>query len=433
MKITTPVMDYVIEPTEALSASLSDAKTNVSLASMMISYAMYRCDFLFVKNHPELKTGAACVEQSGNKVYIDVDFWCNTLTNVRERAFVVYHEVLHIFLDHPFRMVDCCYDTNIWNFATDFNINLSALGYYLDSSTDKVKMCERMKKYISAPKNFKICLNTDFINMSSDEIYKELIESTDSVSGAGTPGESGDAPIDAVTPADIGSTSVANQINRNRQTISAAAKIAEESKTIGSSEMNLAKTIRDITKPKVVWSDHLRFSTMRRICNNSTYNRLSRKVGVGGVVFPTYTGDHLNVMVGVDSSGSMQNDDYVRAFSEMVGILNDVESWNLYLVTCDTKAHVVGQYSSEDLSEPEMIPFDVIGGGGTDMAPLLEEAVRLSEDEDSLDVCVIMTDGFIPVDSVDKFSNLDFDSIFLVTESGNKSLELKNHEVIKVN
>lgn len=457
MFMTQNPEDFVVTPNAELSKSLSAAKANVSLASMMISYAMYRCSIKFVSKDSEIKTAGAMTTGSGNFVYINTEFWTKCLQNVKQRAFVLYHEILHIFLDHNIRAFDMGYNPLLWNQATDYCINLSGLGAYRNEHGG-VSYCERISLYMEAVDKEKfseylgfdtdMCYDESFLGMSADEIYRNLMEEAKEGDGSGSgkgegdsdeKGSGGDSPngrgqsaMDEVVPTNSGSEDVQRQQVKNNQTIVAAASIAAQSKTIGASEQELRKTIMKMIEPVVDWKEHLQSATVSKVPMRTTYNRISRRSGQ--VIFPTYNGDHMNIMVGVDSSGSMSMDDFTRCYSETVEILNGLDSWDMWLVTCDTKAHLIGHMNSEEYQEAEDINFNIVGGGGTDMRPLLDYADELVEVEGvELDVCLVMTDGYIPEETVDEIIPATYSSLFLVTDSGNKSLNLENHEVIFVN
>jgi predicted metal-dependent peptidase len=113
--------------------------------------------------------------------------------------------------------------------------------------------------------------------------------------------------------------------------------------------------------------------------------------------------------------------------SELHSICEEFDNWCVDLVSCDTHAHSIGEYFSEEGDDFTTIDKGLIGGGGTDMSPIVEYANE--KDENIPAVCVIITDGYIP-----KVENVDEIPVILITTTaGDDNLEDEDCVVISMN
>jgi predicted metal-dependent peptidase len=404
--------------------SMVRAKVYVGLATTMLSYMLYRCKIV-PTNDPQVPTACATVLRDGNYIFVGVDFW-QTLDD-KKRAFLLIHEVLHIFLDHVARAKDNEYSAMLWNIATDYNINLTCSGAYLDGN-GRVAYNRRYQKYLTMIEDG--LYDEQYIGMSSDEIYHKLLEENDgnakkaceSVLGEGM-GEY-EAYMDII-PSDEESKEVEEQTIKNKQTAIEAVQNAMASKSIGENEMELVKRFEDLVKPKIHWTEHISNTFVKNAQDRTTY-RIFNTRSRCGVIFPSYEGHNINIVFGIDQSGSMGYDDTIRAISELYGLLETYDSWNLHLVTCDTTAHLIGKYSSHDGDTFESINFDLVGGGGTYMTPMVEYAME----QDDINTCIILTDGYLSED--DLKMETDFGVVVVVTDKGNKDYKNDNVEVLYI-
>ena len=349
----------------------------------------------------------------GNAVFINEKFISTILKNGKERAFVIAHEILHIFLEHIGRQQEMTYNPKLWNVATDYCIN----SYLVEMKSDMLSMPE-MGLY-----------DARFKDMSSDEIYSKLLQENqndpnkasskhggdevgnDPADGSGN--GSGKRPFDEVSDETVSDAAKAE----NKQKLAAAVgQTNEESvKQMGSGAAALYRQFKNLIESKIPWNYLLREFITETCKTKYTYNRISRRSS-GRILFPAMTGDHINLVFGVDTSGSMSDKDLNDAMSELAAIIANFESWHITLLSCDTDAHVIGEYDSQDGDEFDTIDKKLIGGGGTDMNPMVEYA---NDMEDAPAVIVILTDGFIPpVTTMEEIP-----VIIVVTRDGNKELE----------
>jgi len=403
-----------------LSSELKNAVTNCRIdilrAYPFIAYLFMDCE---VFEDDTIPTAAATTKPK-NMIMINKEFFMEKL-NRKERNFVFIHELLHIYLEHIGRQIENNYDGKVWNIATDFVIN----NYIVDMISSSANVLKKPDE---------ILYDTAYQKMTADQVYFKLLKdnknNTEIVikkyNGDGFAGEGkGQAPLDGVAEEVMSESDKAS----NKQAMAAGIREFQMgSNTMGSGAGSLIQAFNDLLNPQIPWTNLLQEFVTDAARSRYTYNRLSRKSS-GGVCFPTMTGEHIKLVFGVDSSGSMSTNDIKEALSELQSICEGFDSWEVDYVTCDTTVHLIGQYTSEDGDDFDSIDLRLKGGGGTEMSPMVEYANDLDEEPS---VIVIVTDGYIPEEPLDD-SVEDINTIVIVTSEGNQNLELNNCQVIKMN
>lgn len=407
--------------------SLSNARMAVSFATPLFAHVLFQCEVFWTHDIP---TACATVQENKNIIYLNPDFMTETLEGDKQFAFVLLHEVLHIFLMHIGRQTDMSYDATLWNIATDYCINLICAGAYEDDAGD-VAYATKYHSYLKKPEN--LLYDEKYIGMSSDEIYQMLVDENDGsvedaieANGGGEPGE-GDSQVtlDEVSAEQLDNT----QQNQVKRAMSTAIASTDANGGIGDNEGGLVRTLRGMFTPKISWREQLQMLVSSSHREYTTYSRLSHKSSSsGGIVFPSMDGQKLSLVFGVDTSGSMSESDLQEAASELYGIVEQFEGWDIDLISCDTQANFIGEYSSEDQDDFSDISLDWLGGGGTNMSPMVRYASDKVDLGDDVNACIIVTDGFIPPLKVDDLD--DFKTIFVVTTGGNNNLQVENADVI---
>lgn len=441
------VMDHFkpVPLTDAMYEAMNAARANVVLGSPLYSYAMTKVDFVFSEN---AETACAIVLPGKNLVVLGVDFFMNKLTDECERAFVLMHELDHIFFDHATRAKEQCMNPEIYGWAADYYVNMRVSGIWKDENGE-IKRSERYANYFTFPK-FGGLYDEKFFGLCVEEIYHKLLEDmpenlqkiVEIMAGRDASelsedernkirklgGNFDELPVNMTD----GEVELEAQRQENMLTLQTAATIAEATKQIGDSEGMLIREIREMAKPVISWKDKIANMIQSSVRQRPTYKRPnSRTIPGRGPVLPSYDGMAVNVMYGFDTSGSMSQQDYAFVSGELRGIIEQFDAWRLHLACCDTAMTELGQYSSEEISDFEEIELKMHGGGGTNMAPLADYASRLFEEGEELNACIIVTDGYIQTDVLDQAFNPEMTNIVLVT-SPEVTFTLKNAEVINV-
>lgn len=153
-----------------------------------------------------------------------------------------------------------------------------------------------------------------------------------------------------------------------------------------------------LTPPKVRWQDKLR-ARVRAAVNHAagmvdkTYNKPNRRqAGLGyGAGAPVLAGWHAptpRVMVALDTSGSMGDEDFQLAMSELEGILAAVPGRKLEFVACDAQVHAAVPVRSWREAKASLR-----GGGGTSFHPVMKHIADMRP-EKRPHVLIVATDGY---------------------------------------
>lgn len=382
--------------TQKFMDELVEARVYCNICTPLFSYIMYKCEFVLSDSEP---TAYARVLPHGNEIGFNPNFW-DKLTP-KNRAFLILHETLHIFLGHGSRLVDMQYDHEIWNEACDYHINYVLCGYYKDNN--KIQVNTRYTEYLEFIKDG--LLDVRFVGMSSDEIYHILLNEPNT--------QSKGKPYDNV----IGDTTdTAEQQLCNTQSSIAAIHNADGS--VGDNELGVKRMFEELATHKVKWQDVLAETITSSKKIRETYTKYSKR-SRNRIIFPSYTGNTVNLVLGVDTSGSVSVEQLNMFVSEIKGIMTTFDTYTVDIVTCDAKVYEIGKF--DEATTFEGIDWSKLsGGGGTRMRKIAEYAQQqlLATNPDNM-ICVIFTDGYLYGDDIDSSV---FDGELIVCINGNKKI-----------
>lgn len=420
-EITDPALKELV-----LDARVQAIRLFHFCAFMIMSTAFVQCE--------ELPTACATIIGKTNTVVINPKFFSTILTSAAQRTFVVMHALMHLFLYHIGRQTENCYHPMLWNIATDYMIN--AFLWHMDKDTRRNNTSRIMMPSFAL-------FDDRFYKKSADEIYHLLLKESDGNAnkaaqkhggggditvviqgGGGKNGQPSQMPLDEVGR-DVLSTSEKTALNR----VIAASLSAQKNsnnKNIGNTLGDMFRLFNEYLEEKVNWKDVLREYIVSVSKTRTTYNRYNRRSD-GGVIFPSLTGDHVNILFAADTSGSMSASDLGEVRSELASIMANFESWEIDVVSCDVAVNSIGHYATEDGDTFENVSMDMKGGGGTDMNPVVHYAndeVGFSNTEGET-VTIILTDGYMP----DIVEEPQHPTIIVLTTRSAENFKTKNDKI----
>lgn len=310
---------------------------------------------------------------------------------------VVLHEVMHLALSHHLRqkgrniMVG---QYSLWNFAIDATANLIILknGYALpengihpDVNNDTVDV---LNTHI-----------TDLSNKSCEEVYDELRQSLQeqfdnqknnqgdengegNSQSSSTPvfdpdGEFGDAPLfddhlwgeewdegeELSGKSGSDSDSGINEKMKNKDWSQITSEAFAHAKNRGLSPAGMGREFDKVFSTQVPWRTLLRKEISSVLPIDYTWNTPNKKHIWSGLYMPALKREQVQVLIAIDTSGSMTSDDLSIIIGEIRSLLRTFNSVTFRLITHDIEVH--DDYELSNGSVKKLDTIELHGGGGT--------------------------------------------------------------------
>lgn len=309
---------------------------------------------------------------------INADDWCQTAAtdgrnffyntkfveklSTKKLEFLFAHEIGHCVFDHFGRAGSR--DRQLCNISQDYAINQILADEKIGEVIDEVP----------------ICLDSQYRGMAWEEIYDKLYEKAEKISMEELLEQLGEQLDDHIN--EDGNQSKDGKENKDgkgvkRPTISKEEKqkIKDEIKEAmiqaasaagaGKTPAAIQRLIKDLTEPKMNWREILRMNIQSIIKNDYSFTRPSRKGWGTGAILPGLKNDEtIDVAIAVDMSGSIGMDDAKVFFSEIKGIMEQYEDFNVKVWCFDTEVYNYAEFSQDNVDE--LLDYEPKGGGGTE-------------------------------------------------------------------
>ncbi|RLD70197.1 MAG: hypothetical protein DRI98_08590 [Bacteroidetes bacterium] len=299
-----------------------------------------------------------------------------------ELLFLILHEIMHCALQHMDRRMTANLDLKVHNMAADYYINL-----YL------VKMGYTM------PRSGGL-MNYKYDGMSTREIYDELMldppEDDDYDQDIIIVGSNADDPAN---DSGLSADELAEQATTNVIKATQSADLAGEPGTVPG---DVRSMLEKIMNPQLPWNAILQNHMAPHAKDDYSMSRPNKRF-LPEFYLPVMKSEALNALfIGRDVSGSMYHEWLEEFMSEMQYIWDTLKPREVRVMDVDTEVQSDKTYALGD----EFDPFELTGGGGTEMSPFIE-LIRAESPE----VAIIFTDGefYMP-----DLSNLYTDLIWVI-------------------
>ena len=292
----------------------------------------------------------------GRHLFFNPTFICG-LTPAETKG-VVCHEVGHVTGFHKERENGREHDR--WNIACDIKIN---------AGLRDIK--------IELPKGV-VYGEHHHQRMTAEEVYASLPKSNGGGNGKDELEGGPDGPM-VMDPGGCGTMISPRDENGKKLSPSEARAVqhkqhgiieeaARMAKAQGSMPAFVERMINESNNEPLPWQDLLRRFVSSYVKRDFTWRRPSRRMMGQGVYLPSQKTEGMSdVVIGVDTSGSISAQVLSDFQKEIQTIMSDCEPDRVHVVYCDAMVHRVEVF--ERGSEIKMNP---VGGGGTNFAPVFD-------------------------------------------------------------
>lgn len=292
---------------------------------------------------------------------------------MEEQTSALAHETLHCALAHISRRVHR--DPDRWKVATDLAVN-------------------ELIKQDGLPLAAGWLYDEAFKGMTVDQIYnriKILKQDGDGKGGgAGDGGPKGGAGKVAFKDTQTGQSHGGEVIDDQRAWDDAnkevdgeeptyseldwkdkVASAAAQAKMQGLLPAHLSQLVEDLLEPKINWREYLASFVQSASRSNYKLYPPNKRYLHFPLYLPSTYGECLEVAVGVDTSGSIDDEMLKRFFSELLGICQQFEDYKIHVMQCDAHVHKYEVMSAYEGQPPRRV--EVMGRGGTSFIPVFDE------------------------------------------------------------
>jgi hypothetical protein len=291
----------------------------------------------------------------GRNFFYNLEFIADL--SVRETEFLFGHEVLHNVFEHHIRKeypdsVDLakedgtiskkCRHHLLWNIACDYAVN----EILVDS-----KIGDRIEDTLYEEKYKGKC---------AEEIYEDLKQNSKSLDINALADMLLDEHFSDLEGQGKGLSEEEKQSIRNeiRESLLSSAQ------TAGSVPMGVDRLIKTLTAPTLSWRELLRMDIQSIIKHDYTFYNPSKKGMQYGVVLPGMKRDEaLDVCIAIDTSGSIDEKTLNVFFSEIMGIMEQYDDYQIRVWSFDAEVHNEQIFRSDEGTD--ITSYKPVGGGGT--------------------------------------------------------------------
>lgn len=297
----------------------------------------------------------------GETTYWNRDFVDNCTQ--KQLNCVLVHEMLHCAYRHMHSWVHLFEtDPRRANMAADYMVNL------------KIAECDPAQRIVSwanIPKPAMWLYDTKYKDWDVKRIFASLPDQTQG-GGSGGSGQGGGLDQHLQGKAKAMSPDEVRDMVQRVDTALRMSKNMQAMREAGKGSGGLQRDLDDLMETKIDWREVLAefVNQHAKGADFSTYARPKRRFLASGVYLPTTYGNALDeVVVTVDTSGSIGQEELTMALSDVKAILGACQVHKLHIIYWDDG---VAGHETYDLVDDSVVEkTQPKGGGGTAFAPTL--------------------------------------------------------------
>lgn len=402
---------------------VSDAVIELIYGHTMIATIAMGCGGVSVISDEKIP---AMAYTDGKGIYINEHYIKNVYEKyespltMKNYMFLIAHEVLHLMTLTIDRQKER--NPEAWNQATDYAINSMLKNNYTNNRYNPVGDMPIGGLY-----------DVKYKDWSADQIYDELMKNTVTIgiSGQGQDNnKNGDGSgQDQDQDNQKGNYNLDIHVTIDQSTAESIILRTDEALRQYSKDGSsiIDRIIKMRPQPKFPWRKMLEKYIKGFIKNNASWKQPSYRGIAQGLYLPKqWKTPCLNVAVGIDTSGSIDEEDLNKFFSHLTKIMNSFKEYNLELHCFSTEVHketIVKLNKQKKYSYNIFKDYKIKSYGGTEIKSSFD---YIAKHKDKFDVYICMTDG------CDDINNLSFDKTNVIWAIiGDKEHTFKSPEKVR--
>jgi predicted metal-dependent peptidase len=328
----------------------------------------------------------AGVDGSRN-LYYNEEFFNSLSTDEVEKIYKIQvigiHEVLHLAFNHPCRRgnrnayIETPEQTvTVWNIACDIVVNNMIVrnNFQLMEGTiiphDDEVMVFGVKIENISKKNAEDIYSELVGQMKKNEKNNDQGDSQESKNGNG---QGKGIKTDKHAPKEMGSHERWDEGQEDKDSKGQDMKDSwkkavytayEYAKQQGKSPLGMDREFDAIGRSRIKWDKYIRREVSKTIPYMYDWTRPHKKYLWQDIFVPSYQGEKVQVLVDIDTSGSMSNKELGTIISELIGIGKTYKEIEFRILTHDTEVHTDVLLTGK--TEQQLREIELKGGGGSD-------------------------------------------------------------------
>lgn len=351
------------------------------------------------------------VDNLGNLYYNPK--WIENLSENELRG-VLTHEVLHLILQHLNRCENK--EQEIFNVAGDLVINNILLNNHFELPKGLVPYNNEFE-FSDIKPPFTI---TDLDKKTAEMVYYELMKHKPKEK------EIKKYILVRFDKHIFGKNKSESQSKENKDISNKWKRILGEAEVYAKKQGKLPKDMQRLTdtilNEKISWKNLLYKYITRELPYDYTYNYPSKRSITTGIFMPSVLRENINIVVAVDTSGSIEQAELSEFLGEIVNISKSFNNINMKLIVCDCEIKDV--YEIKNGTIDTILNLKIKGGGGTSHIPVYE---YVKSNLPNTKFIINFTDGYttFPIDE-------SIRTIWVLTKNGIDESNIPFGEVIKL-
>lgn len=338
--------------------------------------------------------------------------------NDKQLSFLILHENMHKAYRHLV-VWEKLYKQNpvLANMACDYVINLQIHDYDKD---------QEVTEFPTTPEGNKLgCFDEQYRGMDAHQVFLKLAEKYGKdagkprvvvVSNDGSEGDESAELPKGLDEHDWESAEDMTEQEKESQAREIESALRQGSILVGKMGGNVDRNISEMLVPKINWKDALRefVKSVTQGKDQTSWRRLHKRYIASDIIMPSSYAENVgNIVIGIDTSGSIGTEELTQFLSEVKSICDEVCPEAIDILYWDTHVASRETYHSGQLASL-VESTKPAGGGGTEPACV----PKYMHKHNIRGECLLMlTDGYIPAQEP---SNWDIPMPVLWCVKGNR-------------